>query len=140
MTSVPAAAEPHITAIVELLDAGLQQRTVPIHAYNGRRPDNDVTCVVVHGFPNAPFGSLGDRYADAAVMFQVVGVGTGPEQATAYADDAQALLLTDTPPTVPGRVAYPVAFIAAQPVARDDTVQPPLWIATAQYAIKSNPA
>lgn len=136
MTSVPAPAQPHIAAVVAILEAALS-----VNVYVGRRgDDNDTTCVIVRGTPNAPFGSLGDRYADANVLFQVTAVGIGEEQATAFADDVQAALLTDARPSVPGRVAWPVQFVASQPVTRDDSVMPPLYIATAQYAIKSNPA
>jgi hypothetical protein len=135
VTSVPAPAQPHIAAVVAMLEAALL-----INVYNGRRGDGDTTCVVVRGTPNVPFGSLGDRYADANVLFQVTAVGVGEEQATAYADEVQAVLLTDARPSVPGRVAWPVQFVASQPVIRDDSVMPPLYIATAQYSIKSNPA
>jgi hypothetical protein len=135
VTSIPAKAEPHVAAVIALLAAGL-----PVKVYNGRRDDNDTTCVVVGGTPNRPSGSLGDRYADANVLVQVAAIGVGPEQATAYADDVQGLLLTDTPPAVAGRAVWRIQFVASQPVERDDTVMPPLWVATAQYLIKSNPA
>lgn len=142
MTSTPAKAEPHVRAVVELLDAGLQALPVPapIHAYNGERKGGDRRCVVVYGDPGQPSGSLGDRYSDIQITLQVTAVGEGPEQAAAYADDARALLLTDTPPAVAGRHVLPLWQIAQQPVRRDDKVMPPLWIATAQYAIKSTPA
>lgn len=142
MTSVPASAEPHIRAVVTTLDAALQQLPTPIHAYNGTRPDADTTCVVVHGSPGEASGPLGDRFADIQVDFQVTAVGTGPEQAQAYADAARAALLTDAPPAVAGRYVWRLWQLpgGAQPVVRDDTVNPPLWIATCQYAIKSNPA
>lgn len=135
MTSVPAPAQPHIAAVVAMLDAALS-----INVYVGRREDNDTTCVIVRGSPNAPFGSLGDRYSDASVLFQVTAVGVGEEQATAFADEVQAALLTDARPSVPGRVAWPIQFVASQFPTRDDSVMPPLYMATAQYAIKSNPA
>jgi hypothetical protein len=140
MTSTPAPAEPHIRAVVGQLDTELQLLPTPIHAYNGTRPDADTTCVVVHGSPGEVSGPLGDRFADIQIDFQVTAVGTGPEQAQTYADAARAALLTDTPPAVAGRAVWRLWQLAAQPVVRDDTVQPPLWIATAQYAIKSNPA
>lgn len=142
MTSTPAKAGPHITAVVALLDAGLQSLPVPnpIHAYNAERPSWDRTCVVVYGDPGDFSGPLGDRYADVQITFQVTAVGEGPEQASAFADDVAALLLTDSPPTVAGRRVWPLWRVAAQPVRRDDTVMDPLFIATAQYAIKSNPA
>lgn len=139
MTSVPASAQPHISAVQAVLEAALQQLPMPIHAYIGQRPDADTNCVVVHGAPGMPSGSLGDRFADLTITVQVTAVGTGPEQATAYADAARAALLT-SPLAVTGRVVWPAWQLADQPVTRDDTVQPPLWIATAQYSIKSNPA
>jgi len=86
-----------------------------------------------------PSGPLGDRFADLTITVQVTAVGVGSEQATAYADAARAAVLT-SPIAVTGRVVLPPWQLADQPVLRDDTVQPPLWIATAQYSIKSNPA
>lgn len=140
MTSIPAAALPHIQAVVATLDTALQLLTTPIHAYLGTRPDADTTCVVVHGIPGQVSGSLGDRYADIQLDFQVTAVGTGPEQAQDYADAARRALLAVPPPAVAGRAVWPLWQTAAQPAVRDDTVNPPLWIATAQYVIKSNPA
>ena len=139
MTSIPAAAEPHIRAVQAALVAPLDALPTPIKAYIGVRPDDDTNCVVVHGAPGLPSGSLGDRFADLTITVQLTAVGTGPEQATAYADAARAALLTSTL-AVTGRVVWPAWQLADQPVTRDDTVQPPLWIATAQYSIKSNPA
>jgi len=138
MTSIPQA-EPHIRAVQAVLEAALQQLPTPIHAYIGTRPDADVTCVVVHGSPGDPSGSLGERFADIVIPIQLTAIGTGPEQATAYADAARAALLT-SPLVVVGRAVWPPWQTASQPTLRDDTVQPPLWIATAQYAIKSTPA
>jgi len=139
MTSTPASAEPHIRAVQAVLEAALQALPTPIHAYIGTRPDADSTCVVIHGGLGDPSGSLGDRFADLTVPVQLTAVGTGPEQAAAYADAARAALLTASL-TVAGRAVWPAWQTASQPVLRDDTVQPPLWIATAQYSIKSNPA
>jgi hypothetical protein len=135
----PAAAGPHLIAIVALLDAAAGQLPTPIRAYFGKRPDTDTTCIVVHGSPGVPSGTLGDRFADLTIDFQITCVADGPEQAQAYADAARTALLT-TALTVPGRAVWPIWQSAAQPVLRDDTVQPPLWIATAQYTVKSNPA
>lgn len=147
MTSTPASAEPHIRAVQAVLSAALAALPTPpgstfgpgIAAYIGSREDADEHCVVVHGATGMPSGSLGDRFADLTVTVQLTAVGTGPEQATAYADAARAALLTSTL-AVTGRVVWPAWQLADQPVTRDDTVQPPLWIATAQYSIKSNPA
>jgi len=137
--TAPASAEPHIRAVQAALEAALQALPTPIHAYIGVRPDADTTCVVIHGSTGDPSGSLGDRFADLTVPIQLTAVGTGPEQAAAYADAARAALLTASL-TVTGRAVWPAWQAGSQPVLRDDTVQPPLWIATAQYSIKSNPA
>lgn len=139
MTSIPASAEPHVRAVVDLLDAELSTLNPARHAYNGRRPDADTVCAVVYGTSGQPSGTLGDRYADIQIDFQVTAVGTGAEQALAIADLARAALL-GTRPVVAGRSVWPLWQTAAQPVLRDDTVNPPLYVATAQYAIKSNPA
>lgn len=122
-----------------MLTTAMAALPTPINVYNGTRPDTDTTCVIVHGSPGTPSGPLGDRYADITVPIQLTAVGNGPEQATAYADAARAaLLMADL--TVPGRAVWHPWQTGEQPVNRDDTVKPPLWIATAQYAIKSNPA
>jgi hypothetical protein len=95
--------------------------------------------VVVHGGPGDLSGSLGDRFADISIPIQLTAVGEGPEQASAYADAARAALLSSALVVV-GRSVWPPWQTASQPTLRDDTVQPPLWISTAQYLIKSNPA
>lgn len=142
MTSIPAKAGPHVTAVVELLDSGLQALPVPqpIHAHYGERPSQDRTCVVVYGDPGDFSGPIGDRFRDIELLLQVTAIGEGPEQAAAFADDVTALLLTDTPPAVSGRRVWPLWRVAKQPGRRDDTVMPPLWVVTAQYAIHSEPA
>lgn len=140
MTSTPAAAEPHVRAVVALLNTALAALPTPIKAYNGERAPGDSTCVVVHGAPGTPSGSLGDRYSDLQIdNLQITAVATGPEQAQAYTDAARAALLT-AQITVTGRQVWPAWQSGEQPVTRDDTVNPPLWIATAQYSIKSTPA
>jgi hypothetical protein len=137
--TAPASAEPHIRAVQAVLEAALQLLPTPIHAYIGSRPDADPTCVVVHGSPGDLSGSLGDRFADISIPIQLTAVGEGPEQASAYADAARSALLTASL-SVSGRSVWPPWQTASQPTLRDDTVQPPLWISTAQYEIKSTPA
>lgn len=137
--TAPAASELHVSAVVLAADTALQALPTPRHAYNGTRPDADTICAVIYGSPGQASGPLGDRNADLQIDFQVTAVGTGPEQALYIADACKAALLT-APPSVAGRAVWPLWQTAAQPVQRDDTVQPALWIATAQYAIKSNPA
>lgn len=139
MSNAPADAEPHIRAVQTVLETALQALPTPINAYIGTRPDADTTCVVIHGEPGSVSGPLGDRFADITIPIQLTAVGTGPEQASAYADAARKALLTASL-TVTGRAVWPAWQTGSQPVQRDDTVQPPLWIATAQYSIFSNPA
>lgn len=137
--SAPADAEPHIRAVQAVLEGALQLLPTPIHAKIGTRDDDETQCVVIHGSAGDLSGPLGDRFADITIPIQLTAVGTGPEQAAAYADAARAALLTATL-AVDGRAVWPAWQTGSQPVTRDDSVQPPLWIATAQYAIKSNPA
>lgn len=139
MTSAPAASEPHIRAVQTVLESALGNLPTPIHAYIGRRPDADTTCVVIHGSAGDLSGSLGDRFADLAIPIQLTAVGEGEQQALAYADAARAALLT-VPLAVDGRTVQPPWQSASQPALRDEEVNPPLWIATAQYVIKSTPA
>lgn len=138
MTTIPEA-EPHIRAVQAVLEAALQALPTPIHAYIGTRPDADTTCVVIHGSPGDLSGSLGDRFSDLVIPLQLTAVGEGPEQASAYADAARSALLTASL-AVAGREVWPPWPTGSQPVQRDDTVQPSLYTATAQYAIKSTPA
>jgi hypothetical protein len=137
--TAPASAEPHIRAVQAVLEAALQLLPTPIHAKIGQRDDAEKTVVVIHGSPGDPSGSLGDRFADITIPIQLTAVGEGPEQASAYADAARSALLTASL-SVAGRAVWPAWQTGSQPVLRDDTVQPALWIATAQYEIKSTPA
>jgi len=139
VTSAPADAEPHIRAVQAVLEAALQQLPTPIHAKIGSRDDSETNVVVIHGSPGDLSGPIGDRFADITIPIQLTAVGEGPEQASAYADAARSALLTASL-SVAGRAVWPPWQTGSQPVQRDDTVQPPLWIVTAQYSIKSNPA
>lgn len=139
--STPAPSGPHMTAVVAVVDTALQALPTARHAYLGKRPDLDTICAVIHGAPGEPSGSLGDRHSDLQIEFQVTAVGEGPEQALYIADAARAALLATPPPAVAGRSVMPLWQAGPpQPVQRDDAVQPALWIATAQYVIKSTPA
>lgn len=139
MTSVPASAEPHIRAVQAALNAAFEALPTVIKAHIGKRPDNDTNCVVIYGSLGELSGTLADRYADITIPIQLTAVGVGPEQATAYADAARVALLTASL-AVDGRRVRPAKQVADQPVRRDDTVQPELYVATAQYEITSNPA
>lgn len=138
--TAPASAEPHIRAVQAVLQAALQALPTPINAKIGKRDDDETRAVVIHGSPgDITPGSLGDLYSDLTILIQLTAVGTGPEQASAYADAARVALLT-VPLAVTGRKVWLPRQVGSQPVQRDDTVQPSLWIATAQYEIKSTPA
>ncbi|MGH3627269.1 MAG: hypothetical protein ACRDRL_07500, partial [Sciscionella sp.] len=131
--TAPAASQPHIAAVVAALDTALQALPTARRAYNAKRPDADTVCAVVYGSPGQVSGPLGDRFADLELDFQVTAVGDGPDQAQYIADAVRATLLAVPPPAVAGRAVWPLWQTAAQPVQRDDTVQPALYIATAQY-------
>jgi len=140
MTSTPASAQPHVSAVQVVLEAALQLLPTPIHAKIGSRDDGEKNVVVIHGsVGDIAAGSLGDIYSDLTIPIQLTAVGEGEEQALAYADAARAALLTASL-TVTGREIWRPQQTGSQPAQRDDTVQPPLWMATAQYEIKSTPA
>ena len=132
-TSIPEA-EPHAGALKQLLvDAGLQ-------AGVGGAPDGVAApYVVLYPDPGVTSGTLGSLHTILTMFVQVTAVGVGAEQALQQHDKARTALLGATV-TVPGRVVHPIRGGDAQPVRRDDGVQPPLWVATAGYTVVSDPA
>lgn len=126
--------EPHVRALQQILTAtGL---AVGI----GVAPDNTAApYVVLYADPGMLEGSVGNPNETLLVTFQISAVGVGGEQALQQADRARAALLAG-PPTVPGRSVQPLWLLDSQPVRRDDQVQPPLFVATAQYRMRSDPA
>ncbi|HEY9473589.1 MAG TPA: DUF3168 domain-containing protein [Mycobacteriales bacterium] len=133
MAEIPEA-EPHVAALKQMLvDAGLQVGV-------GEAPDGVAApYVVLYPDPGLTSGTLGSLNTILTLSVQVTAVGVGAEQALQQADRARTALL-GAGMTVPGRVVHPVRAGDAQPVRRDDGVQPPLWVAIAGYTVVSDPA
>ncbi|TYB69739.1 DUF3168 domain-containing protein [Nonomuraea sp. PA05] len=92
-------------------------------------------------YPDIGMESTADRALSDDVpndlRFQITSVGDSAEQALLVADKANRALLTSLL-TVPGRRVRPIRQEAAQPVRRDDESSA-LWLATAQYLVRSDP-
>lgn len=71
--------------------------------------------------------------------YQTTAVGSTPEQAQWAAEKAEAGLL-DRTPTVSGRSCTPVRKEVSVPIARDEDVQPPVFIARDVWVFTSTPA
>lgn len=84
-------------------------------------------------------GPLGCPDDDASLIWQVTCVGRDRPQCEAIADRVNATLIGQ-PLTVPGRFIMRVwSDMAGGGVRRDDTVQPPVFIATPRYRVESTP-
>lgn len=140
---------PHTTAIVDALDAVLK-------TFDAGAPDLDggqgwgwqgdppastfKPYLIVYPLPGGVFdGTLGCPSDDASLIFQVTAVGATRAQCEAAVDRANEVLV-EQPLTVPGRyVARVQADMAGGGARRDDTVQPPVFIATPRYRVDSTP-
>ena len=98
-------------------------------------PHDDVPYCVVRTDNGRTSGALGDRYRDLRVLAYVTSVGETREQAQGVADQVRAAFLTDTAPTITGRVAHPMWLEASNPVTRDDGVEPPLFYAVDSFRL-----
>lgn len=124
---------PHAQAVVDYLNADPD-----ITAYLGRR-GGDAPCVVVYADPGQDESSSLIPNEDVVVYLPLHAIGTGPEQALWLADKVRARLSRATP-SVTGRSVHPMWQEQAAPLLRDDDVTPPLYVAFAEYAIRSSPA
>lgn len=125
-------AEPHTTAVMAMLGAGL--------------PANLGVALGVGPAKNPPYlaiyPDLGDIWSsrlcdDRSAMtihFMIHSVGAGPEQAQWAFDKARAVMLGE-PPVVPGRKAKRMTQTLAIPVTRDESTQPPLYIAIGEFEL-----
>jgi hypothetical protein len=74
---------------------------------------------------------------DIHVGFFVHAVGAGPEQCMWAMDKTRAALLGQVLP-VPGRRTYRITqSLGPQPMTRDNTSQPPVWLQVAGFSISS---
>jgi hypothetical protein len=96
---------------------------------------------IVYPLPGGLFdGTLGCPDDDASLIWQVTAVGGNRPQCEAAVDRCNATLIGQ-PLAIPGRFVSRVwADMAGGGVRRDDTVQPPVFIATPRYRIDSTPS
>ncbi len=124
----------HTDAIMTLLDAGLD-------VYESRAPAGAATpYVVLHpGQGNAlPMSYDGDS-TWRAWPFQTTCVSDDVDGAQWAAEKVEARLL-DVTPIIAARGCSPIRKTVTVPVARDESVQPPVYIARDLWAFNSIPA
>lgn len=129
--------EPHVRSLLDTLRARVTF-TVGLSV----APPEDAPFAVAHPEPGDVWSArLHGRQASVELDFLVHAVGTGPEQALWVGDRVRKALLGGDPPIVAGRYVYPIGMVpgSRQPVERDDTVQPPLYVAVCGYRLKSEP-
>jgi len=124
----------HADAVAALLTAVNLPTTI------GEAADDTATpfCVL---YPNAGLEiptSLGLPIGDIIMDFQTTCVGATAEQALWAADKARTAL-NRVIPVVAGRTCWPIyADEPPQPVRRDDTINPPLFVAIARWSLRSS--
>jgi hypothetical protein len=146
----------HTSALLDVLN------TAKVKTFDAGAPDLDVTPGVVGGWgwqgtPNQsrflPYralypiiggifdGTLGEPSDDASLIYQVTCVGRDRPQCEAIVDDTNDLLVEQgSALVVPGRFIMRVwSDMAGGGARRDDTVQPPVFIATPRYRVESTP-
>lgn len=126
-------AEPHVAAIKAALRAGVPAVIgVAIGVGAAKKPPY----IAVHPDPGTlrSLALRGDR-SQMRMRFLINHIGEGPEQALWVVDKVRAVMLDRTPPAVPGRVTQRLWQSWGAPnVERDDSVQPALYVATAEYS------
>ncbi|MEU7814129.1 hypothetical protein [Pseudonocardia sp. NPDC049154] len=135
--SIPEA-EPHVSAVIAKLKAGVP---TTLGVALGVGPAANPPYLAIYPDPGDVEDArlCGDR-SKLTIHFMVHAVGAGPEQATWALDKARAVLLGD-PPTVSGRRTHRMSqTLGAVPVTRDETTQPPLYIALAEFRLVSQAA
>ncbi len=136
-----------LDAVVKTFDAGAPRIDIPPHGgdgwgWQGKPLETPFKkYCIVYPLPGGMFdGSLGCPDDDASLIYQVTCVGADRPQCEWVADKANVTLLTRPYVTVAGRYVTRVqADMAGGGVRRDDTVQPPVFIATPRYRIDSVP-
>lgn len=143
---------PHTTALIDVLDAELKtfDAGAPDLATNpggqgwGWQGEPGTSTFrpyyVLYPLPGGYFdGTLGCPDNDASLIWQVTCVGATRPQCEAAVDRANDVLVGQ-PLTVADRfIARVWADMAGGGARRDDTVQPPVYIATPRYRVESTP-
>ena len=123
----------HVDAITSLLTAVGLTTTV------GEANDALETPYVVL-YPNpgdSVAESLKSPIGDMQIGFQLTCVGESVEQALWCHDKARAAVDHVTP-TVSGRTCWPIwSDEQSQPVRRDDSINPPLFVAISRWSLRS---
>lgn len=135
--SIPEA-EPHVRAVVAKLKAEVP---ASLGVALGVGPAANPPYLAVYPDPGDVEDAFlcGDR-SKLTIHFMLHAVGAGPEQAAWALDKARAAMLGD-PPTVSGRRIHRMSqTLGAVPITRDESTQPPLYIALAEFRLVSQAA
>lgn len=133
---VRASAREHADAILVLIRAAGVTAGLAEAASDASPP-----YVVLHPDPgHGAGGAIGDPSAHFRLDFQLTAVGESAEQAL-WVSDRACSAVNRAVPAVSGRAPWPVwADERPQPVRRDDTVTPPLFIAVTRWCLRTEPA
>lgn len=127
--------EPHVRALIAKLKAELP---VSLGVALGVGPATNPPYLAVY----SDMGDVEDAFLSGdrsklCIHFIVHGIGKGPEQALWAMDKARAVLL-GTPPAVAGRKTHRMSqTLGTADVMRDDSTQPALYIALAEFELMS---
>lgn len=127
-----ATALPHVQAFMTILDA------LPWDAYLGEAPDNATVPYVVV-YPDSGTPETTSLVPDEGFVgfLSLHGIGEGPDQAIRAIDRARTLLV-GAQPSVSGRYVWRIwQEPGSPPISRDDDVQPPLFVAFAEFGMRS---
>lgn len=143
MVTELAAAAPHTTALIELLESA------GILAGRGEHPEGGgwqgepgrsdyIPYVVVYPFPGSPDGNTAEPYEYLDYKAQVSCWGATAVHVEEFADRVRGALIGKRL-TVPGRSSYPIGTPpgAGRPVARVDQVQPPEYHAVVEITART---
>lgn len=127
--------EPHVRAVIAKLQADVP---AALGVALGVGPDVAPPYLAVYPDPgDVEQARLSGDRSWLRICFFVHGIGTGPEQAL-WALDKARLSMLGNPPTVPGRRTHRMTQSYGSPIIdRDETVDPPLYIAMAEFCLIS---
>ena len=125
-----------VDAIMAHLDAG---STTNYLSQGPKRPSGKYC--VVHPFTPEDDGSLGDPAQNSIVQFQTTSVGETSEQALWVQDTVAARLHLAVLTVATGVTTHPIRAVkgSAQPVLRDDDIEPPMFYATKRWRVHAIP-
>lgn len=131
-------AEPHVRALKARLVAGLP---ASVKVGVGQAPAGVPPLVVLYPDPGDVHSArLVGRWERITLFVTVHAIGTGPEQAWWAMDRARAVILAAPPVVAARHVHRPTQMPGSPPITRDDDVSPPLFLAVAEFELRSDPA